>query len=121
MAIVEYKPVQKIVLYEILHYELDHFIEQVIKFTQGSPVLKWCNGVLFTSEMMPYTPDIISDRLEGILHWNYIEFAYMDKFQATVLSRDGRPVTVVDVSTNTAIIDVTRWLKKQSQWKVLET
>lgn|SRR3990167_7194998 len=123
MVEIEYKPVKKIILYEILFYEYDNFIDMVIKFTHGQIVLKWCNGVLFTSEMMPYTPDTIADRIDGTIHWNFVEFAYMPKYNPTVMSDNGIIITVVDVSTNSAINDVTTWLKRQPQWKVpqLET
>ena len=120
MVEIEYQPVKKIVVHEILKSDYNDFINQfVIPLQPNMPSLdlRWVNGVLFFFQGFQDTPEIIHDRIQGIIHWEACNFTEMPKYQPMLTNTNtNASVKVTDNSHNTAVSDFIRWLKTQSQW-----
>ena len=60
---------------------------------------------------------MVRDKLQGILHWEIVNFTEMKEYTSTVTNPENNiTMDVLDNSTNTAVSDFIRWLKNESQW-----
>ena len=120
MVDVEYQPVKKIIVHEIIKYTFDEFLN--LKVRSPNPNLppisvRWANGVVFTASAYPSTSELINQQVQGIVHYANVEFAEMEEYQSILMNQSsGGSVPVVNYSNNTAVTDFIRWLKDQSQW-----
>lgn len=64
------------------------------------------------------TEQLVNERVQdGVVHWDFLEFAEMSEFQNNLMNPDnGSTWRVVEGSNNTAIVDAISWLKSQPQW-----
>ena len=119
MVEVGYEPVKKIIVHEAIKHDLPDYLRmKAVIGPQGQPPppVKWCDGVLFEFSAMPNTPELINERVkDGIIHWAFIEFAEMQKYQNIVTHPDTQAqMRVVDASNNSAIADVIRHFKNDN-------
>ncbi|MBM3896423.1 MAG: hypothetical protein FJ360_01590 [Thaumarchaeota archaeon] len=115
MVEVEYKPIKKIIVHEFIKYDLKQFIE--LKSSPPQPV-RWIDGIVFQILHYGNSPKLTDDEIEGIVHWAAVEFAEMSEYKpALPTSISTITIPVIDNSSNTAVSDVIRWIKKQPQWK----
>jgi len=117
---VEYQPVKRIIVHEIIKNTFDEFVSMfaVSAIPRGTPIpVRWIDGVLFGFRPFEETPEIVRDRLQGIIHWSFLNFTQMKEYTEVLHHpKNGTPVAVLDNSNNTAVCDVIKWLKKQRQW-----
>ena len=121
MVEIKYSPIQKIVVHEAIKHNLDEFIHLKVQPrppNTGAIPFRWVDGILFDFASVLPTEQIVNERVrDGIVHWDFIEFAEMPKFQNNLMNPDnGATWRVLDGSTNTAVVDAIRWLKSQPQW-----
>ncbi len=121
MVDVAYQPIKKIIVHEVLKQSLDDFIRMKAQpAPNGMPPMpvRWIDGIVFTFNGMPATPEMINERVrDGTVHWDFVEFAEMQNYQKVLFHPETNvPLSIVDNSNNTAVSDVIRWLKKQRQW-----
>jgi len=117
MVDIEYRPIQKIIVHEIIKYPLQDFIELKSKNPKAL-VAQWCDGIVMQrgSYMHP-SPQMVDEESKGITHWALIEFAEMPEFKQSLMNEQTQVVIrIIDVSKNTAISDFVRWLMKQKSW-----
>ncbi len=114
MVDVEYQPIKKIIIHEIIKYNLQEFI----KLKSNPPLpLRWVDGIVFQVGMYNPSPKMSDDETQGIIHWAALEFAEMKDYKPSLPTNISTvTIPVVDNSSNTAVSDVIRWLKKQPQW-----
>lgn len=120
MAEIEYRPIKKIVAHEIMKKSFDEFINLKVK-PQNPNVIqlpaRWIDGIVFTATAFPATPELVNEEVAGTIHWAVIEFAEMQDYQQMLTNQNtGSSLMVTDYSSNTAVVDFIRWLKKQPQW-----
>ena len=121
MVDIEYRPVQKIIIHEVIKYELENFIE--LKAQPRPPntppsIVRWAEGTVFDYMAFPQTHELINERAkDGTIHWDFIEFAQMKNYVEVLGNPNGTShVKVINVSNNTAVSGAIRWIKSQSQW-----
>lgn len=126
MVEVQYSPIKKIVVHEIIKYELSDFIKMKVQprlpNTQAIP-LRWIDGIVFSFMNTIPTEQLINEHVkDGVLHWDYVEFAEMPDFQKVLVNTEtGATWPVIDGSNNTAVSDVIMWLKRQPQWTSMDS
>jgi len=117
---IEYKPAVKIVVHEIIRSEFQDFLNMfAIPQPSGAqrPNARWIDGILFIFKGFPPSPDALRDKIQGILHWEIVNFTEMKKYTPTVTNpKNNIIIDVLDNSNNTAVSDFIRWLKNKSQW-----
>ena len=121
MTEIEYQPIKKIAVHEIIKQSFDEFLNAKARpQTQGVPpvVVRWAEGIVFTATAYPATPELVNEQVQqGTIHWQNVEFAKMEEYQHMITNQSsGGSATVLDYSSNTAVMDFVRWLKKQPQW-----
>jgi len=120
MADIEYQPIKKIAVHEIIKQSYDDFINAKAKpQPQGAPhvSVRWADGIVFVASGFPPTPELVNEQVQGTVHWQNVEFAEMEDYQKVITNQNsGGSVNVVDYSQNTAVMDFVRWLRKQPQW-----
>jgi len=123
MVDVEYKPIQKIVVHEAIKYTLDQFVNLKAVDVHVVPIVRWIDGIVFTFVVLPTTPDSIRERVEdGAVHWNLIEFAEMPNHQDFLTNTDNNArLRVMNLTNNSAIVDVIRYFKSNGTFFPLGT
>ncbi len=120
MVNIEYKPAVKIVVHEIIRSEFQDFLNMfAIPQRPGAqrPYARWIDGILFIFKGFPPSPEALRDKIQGILHWEQVNFTEMEKYTPTVTNSTNNIIMdVLDNSNNTAVSDFIRWLKNESQW-----
>ena len=121
MVEVQYSPIEKIVIHEAIKYDLGEFISFKVNPrapNQRATPFRWVDGIVFDFASVIPTEQLVNERVQdGVVHWDFIEFAEMPKYQSNLINHDnGSAWKVIDGATNTAVMDAIRWLKNQPQW-----
>ena len=119
MVDVEYQPVKKVVVHEAIKYDLDEFLRmkaQALPNGQPPQAVRWVDGLVFAFNGMALTPELVNERVrDGVIHWEFIEFAEMPKYEKVVTHPDTQvQLRVVDGSNNSAVGDVIRHFKNNT-------
>lgn len=111
----ELKPIEKVILHEILKWSLEEFID---RFVKPNSTVQWVDGiVMLRSVFKSQSPKMIEDESNGITHWALVEFAEMREFKSQLVNEKTSSVARVnDVSTNNVYKDFARWLKNDPRW-----
>jgi hypothetical protein len=119
MVKVTIRPWEEIVIHEVIKYDsVGKFIKQK---TAGLPkgvsfeALLWSDGIVFRKVIMPSTADVIKEQLAGTIHYQSIEYAPMKKYKSNYTTKDGKLVTIIDVTRTEALRDVVAALKKYEE------
>jgi len=111
----EYHPWEKIIIHEIIEYEVNDFTSQFyVKNQKDSPKIPimWSNGIIFMITSFPQTPEVIKEQMKGILHWPNLHFARMPEYRQSIqLSRNVK-ISVIDVSNHKIFGPMSKWLKE---------
>jgi len=120
MVDIEYRPIQKIIVHEIIKNTYDEFLDifAVPQPPNAPPVsARWIDGVLFMFRGYPPSQEILQDNIQGTIHWEIVNFTEKEDFATPLMNpRTNATLQVVDNATNTAVSDFIRWLKRQPQW-----
>ena len=121
MVDIEYQPIKKIIVHEIIKYSLNEFINLKGRVLPGQaqplPV-RWAEGIVFSNASYAGTsPEMLTQQLEGITHWAAVEFAELDDYRQ-ILNHPttGTAIQLVDNSNNKAVSYFILWLKKRPEW-----
>ncbi len=115
MVEIEYKPVAKIVIHEVVKFDFESFVE--LKSQLAGTLVNWADGIMFHRGFVPPTEQVIKDQLDGVIHWALVEFAEMKEFKPEVIGKTTKnALRIVDASRNNEIVDFIKWLKKQPKW-----
>ena len=121
MVVFEFQPWKKIVVHEVVKFPLQHFISSHSLGVQeggiGRPLV-WVNGVVFEKGGLRDTDDIIREKLEGKLHWNFLHYAILEKHQPEFKVTPGNiRIPVINVSDNETLREMATWIKNNFEKK----
>lgn len=115
-----FQPWRKIIVHEVVKFPLEHFITGHSIGVQpggiGRP-LTWANGIIFEKGGLRDTDDIIREKLEGKLHWNFLHYAVLEKYQPKFEVPGNIKIPVINVSNNEAFKDLAAWVKSNFEKK----
>jgi hypothetical protein len=78
--------------------------------------LSWAEGVVFRFSRMAATDETFRELLQGIVHWNVLEWALMPQYKQVIpIEEINAKIPVINVSTTTILCDVAKALKEQAQ------
>jgi len=117
MAEIAYEPWRRIVVHEIKEMKVADFFQMVITQFEaqkqvGVPAIQWGEGVAYVRGDFPDTPEIIQEKLKGILHLAMVSFArtsYQEQKRITVGGRE-HIVKFVKVDDNPDLLNLCRFL-----------
>ena len=111
----EYKPFEKVIVHEIIKWELPEFIKRHVK---PNTAFQWADGiVMLRGVFKSQTPKMVDDETNGIVHWALIEFAEMTELKQHLINEEnGATAKINDVSINNVFTDFVRWLRSDSRW-----
>lgn len=119
MVEVDYQPWKKIVVHEVVKYNLDNLVKiRSLGVEPGglAEPLLWANGITFSKSTMPETEDVIKEKLEGIVHWPSVVWALMPEFREVIVIKETNvKVPVIDVSAQSLYKTVAKWLKEHTE------
>jgi hypothetical protein len=119
---VTYLPWKKLIVHEIVEHQNKIFFEwlmgEAVKQNVASPVANWANGVTFALGSFMETPEIIKDKLNGIIHYavvNFTKMGYQAEFPVEVQGQ--RYSIKIMQSDNPDFLDLTAFLKTWEKTK----
>lgn len=107
---ITYEPIKKIVLHDIQAHPLEDFVE--LSVIRGGAI-GWCEGLLYSVGHFNQTPTIVDDKLQGIEHWQVIEYAVMPKFQSEITNKQNMKCMIINQSKHPLILDIVKFVKEQ--------
>jgi len=120
MVDIEYSPISKIIVHEIIRSEYQNFLNMfaIPQPPDGpQPNARWIDGILFLFKGFPPSPEVLRDKIQGVLHWEIVNFTEMEQYTPTITNPENNVIMkVLDNTSNTAVSDFIRWLKNDSQW-----
>jgi hypothetical protein len=116
-TLVRYEPRKEVIIHEYAEYKSPQ--EMVTILTGGLPPggiftgLRWANGVLFDFHALPLNEVTTKEIIEGKLHWDYVSFTSMPKYQDRLVSDQGTTATIMNVSSNPTFAIITEFIKER--------
>jgi len=101
MVEVEYQPLKKIIIHDVEHSPFEKFVEY--QCSRGG-TFGWCSGIVFAIAHFGDHKDIVRDRLDGIQHWQCVEFTELEKFKNELSNSKNLSCAVVDQSHNKVLV-----------------
>ncbi len=123
MVDIEFQPIQKIVVHEIIKSKsLEDFIKmKAVSTNQTIPArpVRWIDGILFDfASVAIMTPELVNEKVhDGVVHWEIVNFVEMPEYVPMLAHPEtGTRMDIIDNSNNTAVSDFIRWLKNEPIW-----
>ncbi|BCS90734.1 MAG: hypothetical protein ARM1_0191 [Candidatus Micrarchaeota archaeon] len=112
MVEIEYKPVSKIVIHNIVKMSVEELVLSRIT-PQGAFPLYWTDGILWSFSNLPLTEKVINDYINGIDHWAVLQFSIMSNYKDELSVGDNNmyKVKVLNTTDNDFHIAIIRWLR----------
>jgi len=93
---IEHRPWKKIVVHEVKELTPKDFFEGMAAAAESqgqgaSPTVTWADGVAFVWQFFPETDRVLSEKLDGVLHMNLVQFtrtSFEPEKSATVGGKD---------------------------------
>ena len=105
-----YEPIKKIVLHDIQIHPLNDFIE--LSVIRGGSI-GWCEGLLYSIGHFTQTSSIVDHGLQGIEHWQVMEYAIMPKYQSEITNKQNMKCMVINQSEHPLILQIIKFVKEQ--------
>jgi len=114
---ITYQPIEEIT---ILQRNSFNSPEELARFASiisgGKPSgLCWVDGVLFLYFSLPLSTEIAAKALveKRRVYWTMVGYAFMEKYQPVIETKEKIIVPVVDLSSDSILKKVAKWLKQQ--------
>lgn len=119
MVEVDYQPWKKIVIHEVIKYNLDSLVKlQSLGVEPGglAQPLLWAEGIALSKSTMRETEDVVKEKLEGVVHWPSVMWAPMPEFKEVIIIRETNvKVPIIDVNAHPIYKTVAKWLKEHTK------
>ncbi len=109
---ITYKPLEELVILEIVEYELGKLAETcALLLDTGRPIiLSWAEGVAFHHQPLPiHTKELLKERMKGRIYWASVIYAAMPDYRPS-LKVGPRDIPVL-MNPNPVLRNVAAWLK----------
>lgn len=118
MAEIRYAPWKQIVIHEVREMEVAELLQFVVGLLEsqkqaGTPAIQWVDGVAFIFSPFPDTPEIIQEKLKGIIHFGIVNFArtsYQDQKRTTFNGREC-VVRLMNAENNPDFVNLVKFLQ----------
>jgi hypothetical protein len=118
MTRITYLPWEEIVLHEVLELDVPEFFQSIVAQIEaqkqaGTPSVSWIDGVAFFVIPFPDTPETISEKLRGKLHFLFVAFTQTSFQPEKKVQFEGREhiVRLAKAENNPNLVDLVKYLK----------
>ena len=113
----EYRPFTKLIVHELTEFQNDRFFEDAIRMSlstnsQVEPSVNWINGVAFHFFGMPDTPEVVKEKLKGIIHYASVQFTRLDyrpQYPLRISNQDYH-VVLRKADSNPIFVELVNWI-----------
>lgn len=116
-VVVKYEPFQEIVVMERTFFSTPDDIARFISVIAGGKLagLYWAEGVVFLYFPLPASTEIVAkDLVENKrVYWTFVGYSLMPKYTLTIETKEKIIIPVIDISSNSILRKVAKWLKEQ--------
>jgi hypothetical protein len=116
-VVVKYEPFKEIVVMERTFFPTPDDIARFTSIIAGGKAvgLYWAEGVVFLYFPLPASTETTAKALveNGRVYWTFVGYALMPKYAPTIETKEKMIVPVIDISSNTLLREVAKWLKEQ--------
>jgi hypothetical protein len=114
---VKYEPFKEILIMERNFFSTPDDLARFISIIAGGKIagLYWAEGVVFLYFPLPASTEIVAKALieDKRVYWTFVGYAFMQKYQTTIETKEKIIVPVIDMSSNLMFRKVASWLKRQ--------
>lgn len=114
---IKYEPFKEILVMERTFFSTPDDIARFISVIAGGKTagLYWAEGVVFLYFPLPASTEAVAKALieKSQVHWTFVGYSLMPKYQSTIETKEKIIVPVVDISSNPMFRKVAKWLKEQ--------
>ncbi|MCW4047072.1 MAG: hypothetical protein NWE99_05875 [Candidatus Bathyarchaeota archaeon] len=115
---VRYEPFKEIVIMERTLFSTPEEIARFTSVIAGGKLagLYWVDGVVFLYFPLPASTAAVAKMLieSGKVYWTFVGYALMPKYAPTIETKEKMIVPVIDISADTVLAKVAKWLKEQT-------
>lgn len=118
MTRITYMPWEEITLHEVRELGVPEFFQSIVEQVEmqkqaGTPAVPWIDGVAFLVIPFPDTPEVVSEKLKGNLHFMMVAFTQTSFQPEKKVQYGGREHTVrlVRAESNPNFVDLVEYLK----------
>ena len=116
-VVVKYDPFQEVVIMERTLFSTPDDIARFVSVIAGGKLtgLYWAEGVVFLYFPLPASTEIIAKTLveNKRVYWTFVGYSLMPKYASTIETKEKIIVPVIDISSNSILRKVAKWLKEQ--------
>lgn len=116
-VVVQYEPFKEIVVMERTFFATPDDIARFVSVIAGGKLtgLYWAEGVVFLYFPLPASTETVAKALvqDGKVYWTFLGYSFMPKYGATIETKEKIIVPVIDISSNSVLRKVAKWLKEQ--------
>jgi len=114
---VAYQPIKEIAILQRNRFNSPDELARFASIISGRKPsgLYWVEGVIFLYFLLPLSTETAAKALveEGKVYWTMVGYAFMEKYQPVIETKEKIIVPVVDMSSNSNLRKVAEWLKQQ--------
>jgi len=114
---IKYEPFKEIVIMEKTRFGSPDEIARFTSVIAGGKLagLYWVDGVVFLYFPLPASNQAVARALleSSRVYWTFVGYALMPKYEPTIETKEKMIVPVVDISADSVLKSVARWLKEQ--------
>jgi len=114
---IKYEPFKEIVIMEKTRFGSPDEIARFTSVIAGGKLagLYWVDGVVFLYFPLPASNQAVARALleSSKVYWTFVGYALMPKYEPTIETKEKMIVPVVDISADSVLKSVARWLKEQ--------
>jgi hypothetical protein len=116
-VVIKYEPFKEIIVMEHTFFSTPDDIARFITIIAGGKAagLYWAEGVVFLYFPLPASTETTAKALveNGKVYWTFVGYALMPKYASTIETKEKIIVPVIDISSNSILRNVAKWLKEQ--------
>jgi hypothetical protein len=113
---VRYEPRKEIIIHEYTKYDSpEEFVENIARGAPAGSMIasRWVDGVLLMFVPFPNDPVTTKEFLEGRVHWNHLNFAFMPEYKEQIITESGVTLVIGDVSKNSSFQAIAEFVKEK--------
>ncbi|MDG6998659.1 MAG: hypothetical protein JRN15_06040 [Nitrososphaerota archaeon] len=114
----DYSPIKRIVVHELNEFQNDEFFEDIVRMsleanTRVEPSVNWVDGIAFMILPMPEVPEVVVEKLNGIVHYSSVSFTrleYRPRYPLRISNQEYHTI-LRRSDRNPVFAGLVRWIK----------
>ena len=116
---ITYQPFKEIIILNKTRFNSPNDLARFASIISGGKPsgLYWADGVLILYFLLPSSTEAAAKELveKGRVYWTMVGYAFMKDYKPVIETKEKIIVPVIDMSSNTMIRRVAKWLKQQEK------